>query len=93
MTNSELFQILFAPRSIALIGASGDPDKNTSRPQRYLKLHGYPGKVIPINPGRKEISGETAYPNLQAVPGDIDQECPHESSQPLPMAKRMNRQA
>ncbi len=73
MTNSELFQILFAPRSIALIGASGDPDKNTSRPQRYLKLHGYPGKVIPINPGRKEISGETAYPNLQAVPGDIDQ--------------------
>ena len=65
-------QALFEPRSIALIGASGDERKNTSRPQRFLRKHGYTGRIIPINPGRDEIAGERAYPNLQAVPEDID---------------------
>ncbi|MEN3352683.1 MAG: hypothetical protein V7640_841, partial [Betaproteobacteria bacterium] len=36
-TGKQLFQALFEPRSIALIGASGDARKNTSRPQRYLR--------------------------------------------------------
>src|SRR3972149_7137926 len=70
---SQLAQVLFAPRSIALIGASGDVRKNTSRPQRFLRHHGYPGKIIPVNPGRDEILGEKAYPNLQAVPDAVDQ--------------------
>jgi hypothetical protein len=34
-TNRALAQALFAPKSIALIGASGDAKKNTSRPQRF----------------------------------------------------------
>ena len=67
-----LGQVLFAPRSIALIGASGDAKKNTSRPQRFLRKHGYTGRIIPINPGRDEIFGEQAYPNLQSVPDAID---------------------
>lgn len=33
-------QALFAPRSIALVGASGDIAKNTARPQRFLAKHG-----------------------------------------------------
>jgi len=65
-------QALFDPRSIALIGASGDERKNTSRPQRFLRKHGYTGRIIPINPGRDEVAGERAYPNLQAVPEEID---------------------
>jgi len=71
-TGKELFQALFEPRSIALVGASGDATKNTSRPQRYLRKHGYTGRIIPINPGRDEIFGEKAYPDVTAVPGDID---------------------
>jgi len=67
-----LGQVLFAPRSVALIGASGDAKKNTSRPQRFLRKHGYTGRIIPINPGRDEIFGEQAYPNLQSVPDAID---------------------
>ena len=39
---------LFSPKAVALIGASGDAAKNTARPQRYLKKHGYAGKVFPI---------------------------------------------
>lgn len=67
-----LFQALFEPRSIALVGASSDAAKNTSRPQRYLRKHGYLGRVIPINPGRAEIFGDKAYPDLTSVPEAID---------------------
>jgi acyl-CoA synthetase (NDP forming) len=67
-----LAQALFAPRSIALIGASGDATKNTSRPQRFLRKHGFTGAVFPINPGRDEIFGERAYPDLRAVTAPVD---------------------
>ena len=72
MSNKKLYEALFAPRSVALIGASGDEKKNTSRPQRYLRKHGYTGRIIPVNPGRAEIFGEKAYPDLQSVPDAID---------------------
>jgi acyl-CoA synthetase (NDP forming) len=69
---SELFRALFAPRGVALFGASGDPAKNTARPQRYLKKHGYAGLVAPINRGRREVQGLPAYPSLADVAGEID---------------------
>ena len=62
-----LAQALFAPKSIALIGASGDATKNTSRPQRFLRHHGFAGRVIPVNPGRTEIFGDKAYPDVRAL--------------------------
>jgi acyl-CoA synthetase (NDP forming) len=70
--SSSLFQALFAPRGIALYGASGDAAKNTARPQRYLRRHGYAGRIAPINRTRREVLGETAYPSLAAAPGEID---------------------
>jgi acyl-CoA synthetase (NDP forming) len=69
---ARLAQALFEPKTIALIGASGDPRKNTARPQRFLKKHGYTGRIIPINPGRDEIFGEKAYPDVASVPEAID---------------------
>jgi len=67
-----LFEALFAPRRIALVGASADVTKTTARPQRFLRKHGFAGDILPINPSRREILGETAYASLDAVPGDID---------------------
>ena len=69
---ARLAQALFNPASIALIGASGDARKNTSRPQRFLRKHGYTGRIVPVNPGRAEIFGEQAYPDLASVPEEID---------------------
>ena len=68
----QLAQALFSPRAIALIGASADTSKNNSRPQRYLRKHGYRGRVLPVNPGKTEILGEKAYPDVKSVPGPID---------------------
>ena len=67
-----LARALFEPEVVALIGASGDAKKNTSRPQRFLRKHGYTGKIIPVNPGRDEIFGEKAYPDLKSVPETIE---------------------
>ena len=63
---------IFRPRAVALIGASADPAKNNSRPQRYLTEAGYKGRIVPINPRRDEVMGVPAYPDLDAVPFEID---------------------
>ena len=67
-----LAQALFAPRSVALVGASGDETKNTARPQRFLRKHGFAGRIFPINATRKEVLKEKAYPSVTEVPGEID---------------------
>jgi len=67
-----LAQALFAPRAVALVGASGDAGKNTARPQRYLKKHGYAGRVVPVNPTRGEVLGEPAYPSIAEAPEGIE---------------------
>ena len=72
MSDTRLRHAFFSPESIALIGASADEKKLTARPQRFLQRFGYTGKIFPINPGRKEVLGLTAYPDLASAPGPID---------------------
>jgi acyl-CoA synthetase (NDP forming) len=67
-----LFDSLFEPRRIALIGASSDEKRTTSRPQRFLQKHGFRGEILPVNPGRAEIFGAKAYKTIEEVPGEID---------------------
>jgi acyl-CoA synthetase (NDP forming) len=67
-----LFHALFEPRRVALIGASADEKKTTSRPQRFLLKHGFAGEILPVNPGRAEIMGARAYKSLDAIEGVID---------------------
>ena len=65
-------EALFAPQTVALVGASGDATKNNSRPQRFLRRHGYTGRILPVNPRHRELFGEAAYPDLRSAPGPID---------------------
>ena len=51
---------LFRPRSVAIIGASSDPNRIGGRPVRFTK-HAFKGAIVPINPNQKEIQGLTAY--------------------------------
>src|SRR5918912_2144828 len=57
-----------APESVAVIGASSDPNKIGGRPLLYLSRFGYRGRVYPINPNRPEVQGFKAYPDLAALP-------------------------
>ena len=70
--NDTFAQALFAPRAIALVGASGDLKKNTARPMRFMRKHGFTGKIYPINRTQTEIMGEPAYADLANLPGPID---------------------
>lgn len=67
MAASDPARALLAPRSIALIGASGDEGKNTARPLRYLRKHGFQGQIFPINASRPEVLGEKAWPDLKSA--------------------------
>lgn len=57
-----------APRSIALVGCPSDLTRPGARPLVYLRKHGYPGHVYPVNPRHGEIGGLPAYPALDALP-------------------------
>lgn len=65
-------QALFAPSSIALVGASADEAKHTSLPQRYLRRHGFEGAIYPVNPRRAEIFGERAYASVAGIGKPVD---------------------
>ncbi len=67
-----LARCLFAPRSVALVGASDDARKNTGRPLRFLRKHGYTGRVFPVNPGRAQVMGEAAFARVDAIPEAVD---------------------
>jgi acyl-CoA synthetase (NDP forming) len=63
---------LLRPERVAIVGASGDLKKNNSRPQRYLRKHGFTGTIYPINPGYRELFGEPCYPSLADCPEPPD---------------------
>lgn len=63
---------LFAPDSIALVGASADPEKLAGRPYRFLREHGYDGDLYLVNPNRDEIDGRTCYDAVGDLPATPD---------------------
>jgi acyl-CoA synthetase (NDP forming) len=64
---------LFHPASVALIGASSDPERIGGRPLRFLLEGGFQGALYPVNrSGAAEIQGLKAYASLLDVPGPVD---------------------
>src|SRR5664280_2528810 len=53
---------LFAPRVIAVVGASSGENAVTARPLRFLKRHHFPGTIYAVNPRHKSVS----YTHLRA---------------------------
>jgi len=63
---------LFAPKSVAIIGASSDQRRFGGRPIQYLLEAGFEGGIYPINPMRDEIQGLKAFKSINDVPGHVD---------------------
>jgi acetate---CoA ligase (ADP-forming) len=72
MTDPHPLTPLLAPRSVAIFGASNDPERISGRPLRYFLEAGYRGAIYPINPNRDRVQGLPAYPDLDAVPGPVE---------------------
>jgi len=64
--------LIFNPRSVAVIGASDNPGKLGSHVMKSLTQGRYPGRIYPVNPGKDEIMGIKTYPSLTRVPDIID---------------------
>jgi predicted CoA-binding protein len=64
--------ILKTTKTIALLGASPNPDRPSNGVMRFLLSKGY--TVIPVNPGQagKEILGQTVYAKLSDIPQPVD---------------------
>jgi len=71
ITDKETIQeILRTSRTVAVVGLSPKPERDSHRVGRYLLEKGY--EVIPVRPAQKEILGQKAYPSLEDVPGPVD---------------------
>jgi predicted CoA-binding protein len=69
-SDADLKQLLTSATTIAMIGASSNPEKPSYGIMRKLQRVGY--RVIPINPKETEILGERSYPSLLDVPERVD---------------------
>jgi predicted CoA-binding protein len=68
MNNIE--EILKNSRTVAVVGLSSRPEKDSNIVGKYLKENGY--RIIPVNPTETKILGETSYPDLASIPGKVD---------------------
>lgn len=57
-------------KTIAVVGLSSNPERDSHRVAGYLQSQGY--HIIPVNPVIEEALGEKSYPDLKSVPGPID---------------------
>ena len=63
-------EVLEQAQTVAVVGASSDPEKPAHYVSAFLKQRGF--RVIPVNPTLDSLLGEPAYASLQEVPGPID---------------------
>jgi hypothetical protein len=68
--DTDIQAILASAKTVAIIGVSPKPDRDSYMVAAYLKDHGY--QVIPVRPAQVEILGEKAYASLNDVPGTVD---------------------
>ena len=70
MTDTEIRDLLLAVRTIAVVGLSERPERDSHRVSAYLQRQGY--RIIPVNPALKTVLGETCFASLRDVPVKID---------------------
>ncbi len=68
MTEKRDLRTLFAPRSVAVIGASSNLRRFGGIPIRLLLEYGFEGPVYPVNPNQEEIGGLPCYPDVASLP-------------------------
>jgi acetate---CoA ligase (ADP-forming) len=71
-STQEAVHRLFHPNSIAIIGASGDPNAVAGRPLGILQRHGYAGQIYVVNPNHDTVGGLRTYADVASIPGEID---------------------
>ncbi len=66
---------ILSPKSIAIVGVSQDSEKISSVMLKNLINGGYNGKIYPVNPKYEELQGRKVYPDILAIPEEVDMVC------------------
>jgi predicted CoA-binding protein len=66
---NEIKEILTKYKTVAVVGLSREPGKDSHRVSAYLKRHGF--QIIPVNPFADEVLGEKSYKSLLDIPPEI----------------------
>jgi uncharacterized protein len=69
-SDEELTKILVDAKTIAMVGASSNPDRSSHGIMKQLLTAGY--DVIPVNPKETEVLGRKAYATLAEIPEKVD---------------------
>ncbi len=68
--SQDIQKILSQYRTVAIVGASPNPERPSHRVADFLKKEGF--RVIPVTPNADKVVGETAYPNLTSIPVSVE---------------------
>jgi predicted CoA-binding protein len=60
--NDTITYLVSRPRTVAVVGLSPKPHRESFKVAAYLQRHGW--RIVPINPNASEILGEKAYTSL-----------------------------
>jgi predicted CoA-binding protein len=66
----EIREALETARTVAVVGCSPNPARPSHSIARYLQDAGY--RVVPVNPGHRELVGETCYRSLAEIPPEVE---------------------
>ncbi|MBW2621010.1 MAG: CoA-binding protein, partial [Deltaproteobacteria bacterium] len=68
--DDKIRDILKNARTIAILGLSPKPERDSNMVAGYLKEQGY--RIIPVRPAQKEILGEKVYASLNNIKKTVD---------------------
>ena len=69
MNRDKIKEILATCKTIAVVGLSREPDKESYIVSAYMQKHGF--RIIPVNPFADEVLGEKSYKSLTAIPAKL----------------------
>jgi acyl-CoA synthetase (NDP forming) len=67
-----VIEALLRPRTVAIVGASNDPERIGGRSIGYMKNWGFKGTILPVNPNRSTVQGLRAYASVTDLPETPD---------------------
>ncbi len=69
MSEGQIKDLLEKSKTIAVVGLSKEPEKESNKVTVYLQQHGY--RIIPVNPFVEQVLGEKSYKSLLEIPMEI----------------------
>src|SRR5437899_1873992 len=69
LSDDSIRLLLESARTIAVVGLSDKPDRDSYQVAEYLQQQGY--RIVPVNPAVSEVLGERSYPSISAIPSEL----------------------